>query len=475
MTWPSTATTQPPPSSCRRAAQARIEASSTPTATTLWASWATVEAKAPRRRPKPVTSPRPTRPVAWWRSMTAILARSRVGSAMTWPFARAGETVRAIVISCSGMISITRTSPSASSDRSASVERGAADGAEHVGRRAPARRTARRRPSRAATRPPASTSDGRERLEVVEHDEVGAEAGRDRPEAVEPVRLGGVQRRHHEHVLDRDALGDRDPAHLVDVALAQQHVRLAVVGAERAELRPVLAHQRQQVAQVARVGGLAQQHPHPAPALLERLLDGRRLVVGADARPRRRRRARGRARPARARRRARRRAPRACASTSGSPAMTPGKFIISATPSARRRRRIASMSPTVSSRRGDSNALAGTHEGAITNTVSGRPSEASSIQCTPSEPSTLATSCGSQTIAVVPWGRTARANCAGVSLEDSTCMCASMKPGHEEAPARVDPLAALVGRRSRRSSRRRSRRRRRATRACARRTPGRPR
>ena len=31
--------------------------------------------------------------------------------------------------------------------------------------------------------------------------------------------------------------------------------------------------------------------------------------------------------------------------------------------------------------------------------------------------------------AVVPWGRTARANSAGVSLEDSMCMCASMKPG----------------------------------------------
>ena len=46
--------------------------------------------------------------------------------------------------------------------------------------------------------------------------------------------------------------------------------------------------------------------------------------------------------------------------------MTPGKFIISATPSARRRRRIASMSPVVSSRRGDSKPLAGTHDGAIT-------------------------------------------------------------------------------------------------------------
>ena len=92
------------------------------------------------------------------------------------------------------------------------------------------------------------------------------------------------------------------------------------------------------------------------------------------------------------------------------------------------------MSPTVSSRRGDSKPLAGTHEGAITNTASGSPSEASSIQCTPSEPSTLATSCGSHTIAVVPCGSTARANWAGVSLEDSTCMCASMNPGTSRCP-----------------------------------------
>ena len=87
------------------------------------------------------------------------------------------------------------------------------------------------------------------------------------------------------------------------------------------------------------------------------------------------------------------------------------------------------MSPVVSSRRGDSKPLAGTHDGAITYTVSGSPSVASSSQWTPSEPSTFATSCGSQTTAVVPCGSTARANSAGVSFEDSMCMCASMKPG----------------------------------------------
>ena len=78
---------------------------------------------------------------------------------------------------------------------------------------------------------------------------------------------------------------------------------------------------------------------------------------------------------------------------------------------------------------GDSKSLAGTHEGAITNTSSGRPSDASSIHSTPSRPSTLATSCGSVTTAVVPCGTTARANSVGVSFDDSMCTCASMNPG----------------------------------------------
>ena len=56
------------------------------------------------------------------------------------------------------------------------------------------------------------------------------------------------------------------------------------------------------------------------------------------------------------------------------------------------------MSPSESAARGDSNGLAGTHEGAITSTSSGRPSQASSSQCTPSAPSAFASSCGSQTM-----------------------------------------------------------------------------
>ena len=52
-----------------------------PTTMQLWASCATVDAIAPRASPKPDTQPTPTRPVAWWRSSTAMRATStaRIG------------------------------------------------------------------------------------------------------------------------------------------------------------------------------------------------------------------------------------------------------------------------------------------------------------------------------------------------------------------------------------------------------------
>ena len=83
----------------------------------------------------------------------------------------------------------------------------------------------------------------------------------------------------------------------------------------------------------------------------------------------------------------------------------------------------------MSARRGDSNDDAGTHDGAMKYTSTGSPSHASASQCTPSVPSTLAISCGSATTAVVPNGRTSRANSSTMSFDDSMCTCASMKPG----------------------------------------------
>ena len=121
-------------------------------------------------------------------------------------------------------------------------------------------------------------------------------------------------------------------------------------------------------------------------------------------------------------------------SSAGSPAMTPGKFIISARPITRRRRRRPWRSPAVSGRRGDSKADAGTHDDAVKYTSRGRPEQTSSSQWMPSVPRTFAISCGSATTAVVPIGNTRRANSSTSSFVDSRCMCASMKPGTTYAP-----------------------------------------
>ena len=281
-----------------------------------------------------------------------------------------------------------------------------------------------------------------ERAEVVEQDAVGAVARRDRAHPRQAVAERRMQRRQQQRVLGRDALGDRDAAHLVDVALAQQQVGLAVVGAERAALGPVVAHERQQVAQVARVRGLAQQHPGALAALLERLGQRRRLVVGRDARgevgielrPVDARRvpvdalARVPARSSRARPARRRSRP-------GSSSSRPG-------PSTRSRARIPARSASESGARGDSNGLAGTHAGASASTSIGSPSQASRNQCTPSGPSALASSCGSHTIVVVPRATSNRASSPTISLDDSTCMCASMNPAAQPAPAPVDARPA---------------------------------
>ena len=77
--------TMPPPSSASRATASAISSSLVPTTTMLCASWATVDASAPRCSPEPPTNPIPMRPVARCRSTTAILTRSRPGSATAAP------------------------------------------------------------------------------------------------------------------------------------------------------------------------------------------------------------------------------------------------------------------------------------------------------------------------------------------------------------------------------------------------------
>ncbi len=155
-------------------------------------------------------------------------------------------------------------------------------------------------------------------------------------------------RSHDERVLGRDSSGDGLPHHPVDVARVGDVVGVTIVGAERDAPRSVLLDEWEQRTQVPRHRRLADKQPDPGTQTLAPFLDGQRLVVGADARGR----VRLQVGPEHARRMpvdvtgaVRARASRA---QQGEPSMTPGKFIISASPRTRRRRMSDSRSPAVS-------------------------------------------------------------------------------------------------------------------------------
>ena len=93
-----------------------------------------------------------------------------------------------------------------------------------------------------------------------------------------------MKRSHDESVLGRDACGDGLPHHPVDVAVVRDVLRVAVVRAERDAAGAELAHEREQVEQVPRHRGLADQEPHPGAQALAPLFDRQCLVVRADAR-----------------------------------------------------------------------------------------------------------------------------------------------------------------------------------------------
>ena len=93
-----------------------------------------------------------------------------------------------------------------------------------------------------------------------------------------------IERRHDERVLGRDARRHGLPHHPVDVAVVCDVFRVAVVRAERDPGRPELLDQREQVEQVPRHRGLADQEPHPGAQALAPLFDRQRLVVRPDAR-----------------------------------------------------------------------------------------------------------------------------------------------------------------------------------------------
>ena len=121
-----------------------------------------------------------------------------------------------------------------------------------------------------------------EALEVGQQEQVGLIAGCDRAQVREAVPGGRVEGRHHERILGRDPGGDGVAHHRVDVAVLGDVLGLAVVGAEGDPAGAVLPGKRKQGVQVPRSRGLADQEPHPCAQPLSALLDRERLVVGTD-------------------------------------------------------------------------------------------------------------------------------------------------------------------------------------------------
>ena len=345
------------------------------------------------------------RPVAWWRSTTAIFARSRPGSATTWPSRTVGASSRACVISWPG-ISITRTRAAAGIAKArAATARRASSCATHRDRRP--RNGSRDAVARLhavlahATRP--------ERLEVVEQHKVGAEPGAIAPRSSRPW--------HARSASPSAARPRRDP-----LAAPRRHMWSMWPRGTGSRARGRRCRTRRSGPNCSTSGSRSRRLRAFEASRIRTHMPRRRSRAPprmssprgrSGSRPPRRRRARGPTTVEHGRRRASHRRARQHA---GSPAMTPGKSIISATPSARGCRRIDSHAGRLErpdrrlevARR---HARRRHHE----DVAAAAPRAASSSQSTPSPPSTLATSCGSVTTAVVPCGTTARANSAGAA------------------------------------------------------------
>jgi hypothetical protein len=111
-TRPSARATSPPPISLTARTAASISASVTPTTAMLCESWATDVARAPQRRPKPCTSPRPMLPVPLCLSTTAILRMSSSVSEITNPSLILGGKERDLVTICWSTTPMTLAGPS---------------------------------------------------------------------------------------------------------------------------------------------------------------------------------------------------------------------------------------------------------------------------------------------------------------------------------------------------------------------------
>ena len=319
---------------------------------------------------------------------------------------------------------------------------------ERAGARSRSRRRAPRGPCASPTpAPPAAGSRrrgapalqhelGHERLEVGEEQQVGLVAGRDRAEVAQPVPGGAGF-----SVAITSASSGATPSATASRTIELTCPSSAMCSGSRSSVQnaircgPYSADERDQVAQVARARRLADQQPHPGAQPLAALLDRVRLVVGADPG--------GRVRVERLAEHARRVAvdvrravEPSFASSCGSPPMTPGKFIISASPSTRRRRSSASRSPRRERpprrlehrrrhrRRG--------HEVDVEREPVGRRRGASARRRCRARSRSRA---GRRRPRSCPSGSTSRANSSTSSFDDSRWRCESTKPGTTQRPA----------------------------------------
>jgi len=352
-----------------------------------------------------------------WRSTTAILANCRARGR------KAGDRLRLAtraVIQLLGDVSITRTRVAAGQRQIGLGDRRAANGMGAQGRdrgrreRLGAARRGRR------FRPPAITSAGRNADRSSSSRRSATYTGRDQPPAVvEAVASAGCSRAAAAHPRPRTNLLDGPIRHIWRCApraagsrgLRGSSVQNAASAAGRGR-----AQSCRSASSLRALDASRDQHPQPAPALLERLLVGRRLVIGsgmpaADVGVQRTAHNTGGVTSACV-------APRTASfsSTSGSPADDAGAEV---------HHLGDAESPPAPQDRLPCRSVRGARAAATerwrerTTTAPSRDGQrqpprvdASSIQCTPWNRAN-AISCGSQATAVVRCGSTARANSAG--------------------------------------------------------------
>ena len=168
----------------------------------------------------------------------------------------------------------------------------------------------------------------------------------------------------------------------VHVTVVEEGVGVAVVGAEAAAGVRRIRDKGKERGHVSRRGSLPDHHHLPGAQLFPRFAKRRRFVIRAGTRSH----VRLQRRTAKTRRvavAASARGDGQLAAISSSPASTPGKFISSPSPTHSGHRSISAISAGPNSAPGDSHGLAGTQDGVVKKTASGKPRAAARIASMP--------------------------------------------------------------------------------------------